>query len=205
MLGALAFDPRPGPWLTRALVAEDFEFYGRTLTGAQQLRDRWKRGVSLVENLMGDAVGKLYVQRHFPPDAKSRIDTLVDNLQEAYRISISELDWMTPQTRQRALAKLNKFTAKVGYPIKWRDYSKLAIDRDDLYGNVQRGYAVNHDRELAKLFGPVDRDEWFMTPQTVNAYYNPGMNEIVFPQRFYSHHFSIRRPTRPPTTAGSGR
>lgn len=169
------------PWLTRALVAEDFEFYGRTLTGAQQLRDRWKRGVSLVENLMGDAVGKLYVQRHFPPDAKSRIDTLVDNLQEAYRISISELDWMTPQTRQRALAKLNKFTAKVGYPIKWRDYSKLAIDRDDLYGNVQRGYAVNHDRELAKLFGPVDRDEWFMTPQTVNAYYNPGMNEIVFP------------------------
>lgn len=181
MLGALAFDPRPGPWLTRALVAEDFEFYGRTLTGAQQLRDRWKRGVSLVENLMGDAVGKLYVQRHFPPDAKSRIDTLVDNLQEAYRISISELDWMTPQTRQRALAKLNKFTAKVGYPIKWRDYSKLAIDRDDLYGNVQRGYAVNHDRELAKLFGPVDRDEWFMTPQTVNAYYNPGMNEIVFP------------------------
>lgn len=169
------------PWLTRALVAEDFEFYGRTLTGAQQLRDRWKRGVSLVENLMGDAVGKLYVQRHFPPDAKSRIDTLVDNLQEAYRISISELDWMTPQTRQRALAKLNKFTAKVGYPIKWRDYSKLAIDRDDLYGNVQRGYVVNHDRELAKLFGPVDRDEWFMTPQTVNAYYNPGMNEIVFP------------------------
>lgn len=149
MLGALAFDPRPGPWLTRALVAEDFEFYGRTLTGAQQLRDRWKRGVSLVENLMGDAVGKLYVQRHFPPDAKSRIDTLVDNLQEAYRISISELDWMTPQTRQRALAKLNKFTAKVGYPIKWRDYSKLAIDRDDLYGNVQRGYAVNHDREPA--------------------------------------------------------
>lgn len=112
---------------------------------------------------------------------------------------------MTPQTRQRALAKLNKFTAKVGYPIKWRDYSKLAIDRDDLYGNVQRGYAVNHDRELAKLFGPVDRDEWFMTPQTVNAYYNPGMNEIVFPAAIYSHHFSIRRPTRPPTTAGSGR
>jgi putative endopeptidase len=167
--------------LTDALVREDFAFYGRTLTGAQEIRERWKRGVSLVEGLLGDAVGKLYVQRHFPPDAKARIDALVDNLREAYRISITNLEWMTPQTRERALAKLDKFTAKVGYPAKWRDYSALLIDRDDLYGNYQRGYAVNHDRELAKLGGPVDRDEWFMTPQTVNAYYNPGMNEIVFP------------------------
>ncbi|QUR65951.1 M13 family metallopeptidase [Mycobacterium spongiae] len=169
------------PWLTRELVAEDFDFYGRRLTGAEQIRARWKRGVSLVENLMGDAVGKLYVQRHFPPAAKVRIDSLVENLREAYRISISDLDWMTPQTRERALTKLSKFTAKVGYPAKWRDYSKLVTDRNDLYGNYQRGYAVNHDRELAKLGEPVDRDEWFMTPQTVNAYYNPGMNEIVFP------------------------
>jgi putative endopeptidase len=169
------------PWLTDALVAADFDFYGRLLTGAEQIRDRWKRAVSLVQNLMGDAVGKLYVQRHFPPDAKARIDALVDNLQEAYRISVGDLDWMTPATRERALTKLSKFTAKVGYPTKWRDYSKLEIDRDDLYGNYQRGYAVDHDRELAKLGGPVDRDEWFMTPQTVNAYYNPGMNEIVFP------------------------
>ncbi|SPM39161.1 Predicted metalloendopeptidase, partial [Mycobacterium numidiamassiliense] len=168
-------------WLTDDIVAADFDFYGRLLTGAEQIRDRWKRGVSLVESLMGDAVGKLYVERHFPPDAKSRIDALVENLQEAYRLSISELAWMTPQTRERALAKLNKFTAKVGYPAKWRDYSALVIERGDLYGNYQRGYAVNHDRELAKLGGPVDRDEWFMTPQTVNAYYNPGMNEIVFP------------------------
>jgi putative endopeptidase len=168
-------------WLTDAIVAQDFEFYGRLLTGAQRIRDRWKRAVSLVEGLMGDAVGKLYVQRHFPPDAKARIDALVENLQAAYRMSISDLDWMTPQTRERALTKLGKFTAKVGYPAKWRDYSKLVIDRGDLYGNYQRGYAVNHDRELAKLGGPVDRDEWFMTPQTVNAYYNPGMNEIVFP------------------------
>lgn len=168
-------------WLTDAIVAADFDFYGRLLTGAEQIRVRWKRAVSLVEGLMGDAVGKLYVQRHFPPDAKARIDALVENLQEAYRISIGELDWMTPQTRERALAKLDKFTAKVGYPAKGRDYSKLVIDRNDLYGNYLRGYAVNHDRELAKLGGPVDRDEWFMTPQTVNAYYNPGMNEIVFP------------------------
>lgn len=167
--------------LTDALVREDFAFYGRRLTGAEEIRERWKRGVSLVEGLLGDTVGKLYVQRHFPPDAKARIDALVDNLREAYRISITNLDWMTPQTRQRALDKLDKFTAKVGYPTKWRDYSTLVIDRDDLYGNYRRGYTVNHDRELAKLGGPVDRDEWFMTPQTVNAYYNPGMNEIVFP------------------------
>ncbi len=169
------------PWLTAEVIAADFDFHGRLLTGAEQIRDRWKRAVSLVEGLMGDAVGRLYVQRHFPPDAKARIDTLVDNLQEAYRRSISDLDWMTPQTRERALTKLGKFIAKVGYPVKWRDYSKLVIDRDDLYGNYRRGYAVNHDRELAKLGGPVDKDEWFMTPQTVNAYYNPGMNEIVFP------------------------
>ncbi|MHA7651167.1 M13 family metallopeptidase [Mycobacterium sp. ML4] len=169
------------PWLTREVVEADFEFYGRLLTGTEQIRDRWKRAVALVETLMGDAVGKLYVAKHFPPGAKARIDELVANLREAYRISISDLDWMTPQTRERALTKLEKFTAKVGYPVKWRDYSALVIDREDLYGNFQRGYAVNHDRELAKLGGPVDRDEWFMTPQTVNAYYNPGMNEIVFP------------------------
>jgi putative endopeptidase len=168
-------------WLTDELVSADFDFYGRLLTGTEQIRERWKRAVSLVENLMGDAVGKLYVQRHFPPGAKARIDELVANLRAAYRMSISALDWMTPQTRERALAKLEKFTAKVGYPAKWRDYSALVIERDDLYGNYLRGYAVNHDRELAKLGGPVDKDEWFMTPQTVNAYYNPGMNEIVFP------------------------
>ena len=167
--------------LTDDLVAEDFAFYGRTLSGTESIRDRWKRGVSVVQNLMGDALGKFYVERYFPPGAKARMDELVANLREAYRVSINQLDWMTPETRQRALAKLDKFTPKIGYPAKWRDYSKLVIERDDLYGNCRRGYAVNYDRELAKLGGPVDRDEWFMTPQTVNAYYNPGMNEIVFP------------------------
>jgi len=167
--------------LTDDLVEEDFAFYGRTLTGAEQIRERWKRGVSLVESLMGDAVGRLYVQRHFPAQAKDRMDVLVANLREAYRVSITDLEWMTPATRQRALAKLDKFTAKIGYPVKWRDYSALTIDRNDLYGNVVRGAQLESDRELAKLGGPVDRDEWFMTPQTVNAYYNPGMNEIVFP------------------------
>ncbi|MGD9621661.1 MAG: M13 family metallopeptidase [Mycolicibacterium sp.] len=167
--------------LTDELVAEDFAFYGRRLSGTEEIRDRWKRGVSVVESLMGDALGRLYVQRHFPPRAKARMDDLVANLREAYRTSISTLEWMTPRTRQQALAKLDKFTAKVGYPNKWRDYSSLVIDRGDLYGNYRRGYQLEYARELAKLGSPVDRDEWFMTPQTVNAYYNPGMNEIVFP------------------------
>jgi putative endopeptidase len=167
--------------LTDDLVAEDFAFYGRTLSGTETIRDRWKRGVSLVGDLIGEAVGRLYVARHFPPEAKTRMDVLVDNLRTAYRVSIESLDWMTPPTRQRALAKLDKFTAKIGYPGKWRDYSSLRVDRADLYGNVVRAYTVNTDHELAKLGSPVDHDEWFMTPQTVNAYYNPGMNEIVFP------------------------
>ncbi len=167
--------------LTDEIVAEDFSFYGRLLSGTEAIRERWKRGVALVENLMGDALGKLYVERHFPPDHKARMDELVANLREAYRVSITSLSWMTPDTRQKALAKLDKFTPKIGYPKRWRDYSKLVVRRDDLYGNYQRGHALESDRELAKLGGPVDRDEWFMTPQTVNAYYNPGMNEIVFP------------------------
>jgi len=167
--------------LTDELIAEDFAFYGTTLSGTEQIRERWKRAVSLVESTMGDAVGRLYVDRHFPPDAKGRMDVLVANLLEAYRVSISDLEWMTPETRRRALAKLDKFTAKIGYPKHWRDYSDLVISRNDLYGNVIRGSEASSNRELAKLGGPVDRDEWFMTPQTVNAYYNPGMNEIVFP------------------------
>ena len=167
--------------LTDEIVAEDFSFYGKLLSGTEAIRERWKRGVALVENLMGDALGKLYVERHFPPEHKARMDQLVANLREAYRVSITSLAWMTPETRERALAKLDKFTPKIGYPKRWRDYSELVVRRDDLYGNYQRGHALEYDRELAKLGGPVDRDEWFMTPQTVNAYYNPGMNEIVFP------------------------
>ena len=168
-------------FLTTDLVEGDFAFYGRTLSGTEQIRERWKRGVSLVEGLLGDAVGRIYTELHFPPDAKSRMDVLVANVLEAYRVSINDLEWMTPATRERALAKLDKFTAKIGYPATWRDYSALVINRDDLYGNVIRGAEVESDREFAKLGAPVDRDEWFMTPQTVNAYYNPGMNEIVFP------------------------
>ncbi|WP_406239086.1 M13 family metallopeptidase [Nocardia sp. NBC_01009] len=168
-------------YLTDAVVEESFDFFGRTLTGAQENRERWKRGVSLVQDLLGEAVGKLYVAEHFPPEAKARMVELVANLQEAYRRNIAELDWMGPDTRAAALAKLEKFTPKIGYPNKWRDYSGIVIDPADLVGNYRRGYAAEHDRDLNKLGGPVDRDEWFMTPQMVNAYYNPGMNEIVFP------------------------
>ncbi|WP_255648892.1 M13 family metallopeptidase [Nocardia australiensis] len=168
-------------YLTDPLVEESFDFYGRTLTGAKENRERWKRGVSLVQDLLGEAVGKLYVAEHFPPEAKARMVDLVANLREAYRRNIADLEWMGPDTRAAALTKLEKFTPKIGYPDTWRDYSAIVIDPEDLVGNYRRGYAAEHDRDLNKLGGPVDRDEWFMTPQTVNAYYNPGMNEIVFP------------------------
>ncbi|MBY4127177.1 M13 family metallopeptidase [Rhodococcus fascians] len=169
------------PFLTSAIVDENFAFYGTTLTGAEENRERWKRGVSLVQDVLGEAVGKLYVERHFPADSKARMQVLVENLTEAYRRNISELEWMSPETRQKALDKLGKFTPKIGYPDRWRDYSAVEISGDDLLGNYRRGYEADHQRDLDKLGGPVDRDEWFMTPQTVNAYYNPGMNEIVFP------------------------
>ncbi|MDM8083637.1 M13 family metallopeptidase [Cellulomonas cellasea] len=169
------------PYLTREIVQANFDFYGRTLTGAQELRDRWKRGVSLVQGVLGEAVGEVYVERHFPPSHKERMNELVAHLVEAYRESISALDWMSEETRAKALAKLDSFTPKIGYPVKWRDYSALEVRPDDLVGNVRRASAFEQDRELNKIGKPIDRDEWFMTPQTVNAYYNPGMNEIVFP------------------------
>ncbi|MDX6237975.1 MAG: putative endopeptidase, partial [Kribbellaceae bacterium] len=169
------------PLLSRAFVNENFAFYGRRLTGAPELRERWKRGLGVVQAALGEAVGQLYVAEHFPPAAKARMVELVANLVEAYRQRIDALDWMSPETRQRALEKLGQFTPKIGYPDKWRDYSGLEVRSDDLVGNVRRSVAVETARELAKLGTPVDRTEWFMTPQTVNAYYNPGMNEIVFP------------------------
>ncbi|WP_029289462.1 M13 family metallopeptidase [Cellulomonas sp. HZM] len=169
------------PYLTDEIVQANFDFYGRTLTGAQEVRDRWKRGVALVQGVLGEAVGKVYVERHFPPTHKERMDVLVANLVEAYRESITALDWMGEETRVKALAKLDAFTPKIGYPVRWRDYDALTVQAGDLVGNVRRANAFEQDRELAKIGRPIDRDEWFMTPQTVNAYYNPGMNEIVFP------------------------
>lgn len=169
------------PYLSSAFVEEDFDFFGRTLSGTPQLRERWRRGIGLVDGLAGEASGRLYVRRHFSPAAKERMQTLVAHLVEAYRRDIAQLSWMSPQTREKALDKLAKFTPKIGYPDRWRDYDGLHFAADDLVGNVRRGYSFETDRDWAKLGGPVDRDEWFMSPQTVNAYYNPGMNEIVFP------------------------
>jgi len=169
------------PYLSSAIVDEHFDFYGRTLTGASELRPRWKRAVALVEGAMGEAVGKIYVERHYPHDVKERMDVLVENLVEAYRQSITNLEWMSEATRARALEKLDAFTPKIGYPVRWRDYSSLHVDRDDLIANVQAAGEFEFRRNLDKVGKDVDRDEWFMTPQTVNAYYNPGFNEVVFP------------------------
>jgi putative endopeptidase len=170
-----------GSYLSTAFVEEDFDFYGRTLSGVPEIRERWKRGVSLVEQSLGEAVGQLYVERHFPPAAKEQMVELVANLVEAFRRSLSSVPWMGDDTRREALEKLSRFRPKIGYPDRWRDYSALEVRADDLLGNVRRAIAFEVDRQLAKLGGPVDRDEWFMTPQMVNAYYNPGLNEIVFP------------------------
>ncbi|MGW7683262.1 M13 family metallopeptidase [Kribbella sp. NPDC054772] len=169
------------PLLSSAFVNENFAFYGKTLTGAPELRERWKRAVGAVEQSLGEALGKLYVAEHFPPDAKARMVELVQNLVAAYHQRIEALDWMGPDTRQRALEKLGTFVPKIGYPDEWKDFSELAIDPTDLFGNIRRSVAVETARDLAKLGRPVDRNEWKMTPQTVNAYYNPRMNEIVFP------------------------
>jgi putative endopeptidase len=166
--------------LSDPIVEADFDFQGRVLTGAQELRERWKRGVSLVEAVLGEAVGRVYVERHFPPAHRAEVAELVDNLIEAYRQSIEHLEWMGPETRAKALEKLDLFTPKIGYPDRWRDYGRLVVD-GDLVANVRRAAAFETDYELTKATGPVDRDEWEMTPQTVNAYYRPSLNEIVFP------------------------
>ncbi len=168
-------------YLTDDIVQQNFSFYGTTLSGTPQIRERWKRGVSLVQGSLGEAIGKVYVGMYFPAEAKSAMLELVDYLTQAYEASIKELPWMSEATKAKALEKLAKFTPKIGYPDKWRDYSSLVIKSDDLIGNLQRIAAFGHAYEVAKIGKPVDRDEWHMTPQTVNAYYNPLMNEIVFP------------------------
>ncbi|QNN54950.1 peptidase M13 [Nocardioides mesophilus] len=168
-------------YLSSAFVEETFDFYGKTLNGTPELRVRWKRGVAFVEGAVGEAVGEEYVARHFPPRAKEMMDDLVANLIEAYRRNIAALDWMGEETKQRAYRKLETFRPKIGYPEKFRDYSALEVRHDDLIGNARRAAAFESDRQLRKIGSPVDRDEWFMLPQTVNAYYNPGTNEICFP------------------------
>ena len=168
-------------YLSKPFVDANFAFYSTTLNGVAQNRPLWKQAVAGVEGTLGEAVGKQYVAQHFPAERKARMDTLVKNLVEAYRQSINTLDWMGPETKKEAQAKLAKFTPKIGYPNKWRDYSALTIKPDDLVGNMMRSTIFEYKRGLAKLGKPIDREEWGMTPQTVNAYYNSSMNEIVFP------------------------
>ncbi|MQA22205.1 M13 family metallopeptidase [Rugamonas rivuli] len=169
------------PYLNKAYVDENFAFYGTVLSGVTEQRPRWKRGVSVTEGALGEAVGKIYVEQNFPAERKARMQTLVNNLLASYKTSIDQLDWMSPVTKKQAQEKLAKFTTKIAYPNHWRDYSKLVVSKDDLVGNVIRSREFEYNKELAKLGKPIDREEWGMTPQTVNAYYNPEMNEIVFP------------------------
>ncbi|MFF1880349.1 M13 family metallopeptidase [Pseudarthrobacter sp. NPDC058196] len=169
------------PYLSSPFVDANFAFYGTTLSGTPRNKDRWKRGVAVVESGLGEAVGQIYVARHFPETHKARMQTLVANLTEAYRRSINDVDWMGEDTKAEALRKLAAFRAKIGFPDEWIDYSAVEITPDDLLGNVERAHNADVDRHLDEVGKPVDRNKWLMTPQTVNAYYHPMMNEIVFP------------------------
>ncbi len=169
------------PYLTDQFDAATFGFYGTTLSGTPEQQVRWKRGVDLVSGALGEDVGQAYVARYFPPEAKAQADLLVKNVTAAMGERLKKLAWMAPETKRKALVKLAAFTPKIGYPTKWRDYSALEVKRDDLVGNVARSNEFDYARDLAKLGKPIDRDEWFMSPMTVNAYANPTMNEIVFP------------------------
>jgi predicted metalloendopeptidase len=168
-------------YLPEAYEQLSFDFYQRTLSGQPEQQPRWKRAVNSINANIGELLGQLYVAKHFPPEAKTRMVELVDQLIAAYRQSISQLEWMSPTTREKALEKLATFTPKIGYPDQWKDFSSLEIKADELLGNIRRANQFNHQLQIDKLGKPVDRNEWFMPPQKVNAYYNPGMNEIVFP------------------------
>lgn len=178
-------------FLSQDFADTEFDFYGRTLQGREEQQPRWKRAITSINGNLGELLGQLYVKRHFPPEAKARMEEMVDNLILAYRESIQGLEWMSDETRAKALEKLSKFTPKIGYPDKWKDYSALEVSADDLVGNIQHARTLNHYREVDKLGKPVDRSEWFMSPQTVNAYYNASMNEIVFPAAILQPPFFI--------------
>ena len=168
-------------FLNEALDNQSFEFYAKTLRGVKAQEPQWKRAVGTVNGTLGEVIGEVYVARHFKPEAKERMQELVSNLSRAYANSIKKLDWMGEETKVKALEKLSLFTPKIGYPDKWKDYSALEIKGDDLFGNIMRSTQVTYQRNLEKLGGPIQRHLWGMNPQTVNAYYNPAMNEIVFP------------------------
>lgn len=168
-------------YLPRAFVEEDFDFFSRTLRGIEQNQPRWKRAVNATNGVLGEVVGRLYVAKHFKPEAKARMQKLVENLKLAFAERIKTLEWMSQETQKAALEKLSKFNSKIGYPDEWKDYSQLEINQTELLRNMKRSAMVEYQRMIDKLGQPIDRGEWFMTPQTVNAYYNPPMNEVVFP------------------------
>ncbi len=167
--------------LNQDIDKQNFEFYSKTLSGTEEQKPMWRRGVDTVNGTVGELVGKVYVKKHFPPEAKERMLTLVGNLLDAYEQSINDLDWMGGETKAEALEKLSKFTPKIGYPDEWRDYSAIDIRADDLYGNLERATLAEYERQLLRQGGPVDKGEWGMTPQTVNVSYSPWANEITFP------------------------
>lgn len=169
------------PYLSKTFVDAEFGFYGQTLRGVQEIQPRWKRAINAINGNLGEMLGKLYVERHFKPEAKARMDQLVANMRQAFKEGIDGLEWMSPETKKQAQDKLAKFTPKVGYPDKWRDYSRVEIVKDDLVGNITRAFLAESEYQLGKVGKPVDPQEWGMTPQTINAYYNPVRNEIVFP------------------------
>ncbi len=169
------------PYLNKPFVDAEFGFYNTTLRGVKEQQPRWKRAVNLLNGNLGEMLGKLYVDRHFKPEAKARMEALVENLRAAYKEGIDQLEWMGPDTKKQAHEKLARFRPKVGYPSKWRDYSKLEIKKDDLVGNVIRAFTTENNYQLGKAGKPIDPEQWGMTPQTINAYYNPVRNEIVFP------------------------
>jgi predicted metalloendopeptidase len=171
-------------FLPSAFVETRFDFYSKFLYGRQEQQPRWRKAINSINGNLGELLGQLYVAKHFSPDSKARMNTMVDNLIAAYAESIKNLEWMSEETKQQSLVKLSKFTPKIGYPDKWKDYSALKIDSGDLFGNIQRSRTFGHDENMAKLGAPINRDEWFMAPQEVNAYYNPGLNEIVFPAAY---------------------
>ena len=168
-------------YLPAKIDEASFNFYGKALRGTEEQRDRWKRGVSQIDNYMGEMVGKVYVDKHFPPDSKRQMDELVENLRGAFKEGLDNLEWMGDETKVEAQDKLRKFNPKIGYPDEWTDYSTLSVDRNDLIGTIKSANAWQWNDMIGKLGGPIDRGEWGMNPQTVNAYYRPSLNEIVFP------------------------
>ena len=180
---------RAASYLSDEFVAQNFDFYGKTLSGRKENQPRWKRAVGTVNGMLGEAVGQMYVEKYFPAAAKERMVQLVKNLQTALGERIQNLEWMGDSTKAKAIEKLNSFYVKVGYPDKWRDYTALDVEKDSYWANVKRATKFELDYELAKAGKPVDRDEWGMTPQTVNAYYNPTTNEICFPAGILQYPF----------------